>query len=198
MKFILQLSLLLIFFLTDSANAVIVSYTCSLRDLQTGSGPCACPVTVITPPFCPRLEGIKLPCVVKIKTGSCEYENGQAPPAPAPTCLVAKSCDIITQGGCKAPLEDYNCDYTTNGACLVTESYDCSTTSQGACNNYDEAGNCLGYATVVNPQTCERCTSYEQITVPRTCQRCSAGYEQIPVHYTNDEARCGCETYSTP
>lgn len=193
MKLLLQISILLTFFMSEAVQAILVSHNCTLRDLQTGTAPCTCPVIVLTPPFCPRLEGIKLPCIVKIKTGSCSYDNGQAP---APVCLVAKSCDVITQGACKAPLEDYNCDDTTNGACLASETYDCSTTSQGACNNFDEGGNCLGYATIVNPQTCTRCTSYERITVPKTCQKCTAGYEQIPVHYTNDEARCGCETYA--
>ncbi len=191
-------SFLFSFFFSSVTNAVVVSHTCTLNDLRTGSAPCECPITVLTPPFCPRLEGIKLPCIVKIGTSSCSYENGQAPPPPAATCLVAKSCDIITQGGCNAPLENYNCDTQTNGACLTMETFDCSTTSQGACVNFDEAGNCLGYAQVVTPRTCDRCTSYESITVPQTCQRCTAGYAQIPVHYENDEARCGCLTYSTP
>ncbi len=193
MRFFTQLSASFLLLFSFAAEAILVSYQCTLSDLRSGSAPCTCPINILTPPFCPRLEGIKIPCVVKVSAGTCTYENGQEP---AKTCLVGKSCDVISTGGCKAPLEDYNCDYQTNGACLATETYDCSTTSQGACNNFDEAGNCLGYATIVTPQSCQRCTSYETITVQRTCQKCTAGYEQITTHYEKNEGMCGCETYS--
>lgn len=197
MNFLMKVSILILTFFHLEAQAVMVSHQCTLSEVRNNSAPCNCPVTTLTQPFCPRLEGIKIPCIVKVSIGSCTYDNGQ--PAPQ-VCLVAKSCDVQESNGiCNAALEDYDCSSTINGECLAEEQYDCSTTSQGSCISYNEAGTiCTGYETITTPKTCTRCKTYERITVPKTCQRCTAGYGTQTVHYNQNESKCGCETYSTP
>ena len=183
MKFILAAGLLFFISFTAAAGTETRTHNCTLANYKgTSSAPCTCPspVTVGTP-FCPRLEGIKMPCVSKVKLGSCTYTVEVADP---PQCLEMGTC-TSTYSRCKAyTVVPNGCTGTRGGGCKTYETYTYQSCQRGACNSYNERNECTGYSEVCTTETGQRCTEYNpDETYTYDCSQCTGGYEDVVQEY---------------
>lgn len=144
------------------AAAVIRDYSCKISDLRgTTSPPCTCRAEVIGQPFCPRIEGIQIPCMSEVRLGSCEYDDGTLPP---PECTEMGTCEgtrqvCETTGTCEGSRRE----------CSTWTNQTCTRQVQGTCNNWDEGGNCIGYNYTTETYECSQCSAYQDVPYTYSC-----------------------------
>ncbi len=168
--------------IVGSAIAGTQTYRCSLEEaIQGYQGPCTdgtCSLKQKRDPFCPRIEGIRMPCLTEVQIQNCTYDDGIEPP---PRCPVGQ---IWGYGP--------DCWNWGQGKCLPGKEYECKTGQRWVCDKYgpdkqcchDEKGDCIAYdegGTV--------CLSWATVPVCNSCQGdCEEG------HYEDIMGKC-CDEY---